>query len=104
MDNIGVQLAIVFAILILGAMLVASRRGETDANTGFPFVTWLALTLLTMWCEAMIAFAAVFALYFALGAGASIAGFIASGIILVVTPFAWRVYLRRRSGHPSGHA
>ncbi len=94
MDSIGVQVAVLLAILLLLVLLASAWRHTGHGGTG-PVITWLVLTALVLWCGAILAFAAVHALLFAFGTGAAAAGLVVCGAMLVATPFALAVIVRR---------
>jgi hypothetical protein len=72
-------------------------------GTGTLVASWVALSALTMWCEYIVAFAGVHILLFTVGRWAAAVGFVIGTAILVATPIAWAVYLRRRAHHLPAH-
>ncbi len=59
--------------------------------------TWLGLSLLTFWCEAIVAFIAVHAVLFTLGQAAGSVALFVSVVVIEATPFVWAFVLIRRA-------
>jgi hypothetical protein len=95
MDSIGVQVAILLAILLLIVLLVSAWRHAGHGGGTGPVVTWFVLTALVLWAGGMLAFAAVHALLFAFGTAAAAVGLAVCGVLLLATPFALAVVVRR---------
>ena len=100
MDNIGVQVGVLLAVLLLVERLVAARRRDGRGGLA-PVLTWLVLTAVLLWCGALLAFAAVHALLFTLGPDAATAGAVVCGAALIAIPFVLAVIIRRNMRHVS---
>jgi hypothetical protein len=118
----GAQLEIVVALpfVLLGVALVAAfawvpegtaegqqpgSRGALGRVGGLVQLVgaWLALTTLTIWCVALVAFLLLHATLFSLGQGAASVGLFLTVLALEVTPFAWgMVILHRARRHTMG--
>jgi len=92
-DSLGVLLAILAWLFVLGAALLRSPGVGLRAQAG----TWLVLTALTMGCVFIVAFVVVHGLLFVLGTGAATVGLVVSVILLEAAPVAWAIVLRRRA-------
>ena len=102
MDSIGVQVGVLLAVLLLVERLVAARRRDGRSGAA-ALLTWFVLTAAVLWCGGLLAFAAVHALLFALGSDAATAGAIVSALLMLATPFAMALVVRRSMHHgPSG--
>ena len=103
MDSVGVQVAvlllIVLGVLVIGDQVLGARRGDRADGSGSAVLAWLGLTVITLWCGAMVAFVMVNVLYFALGAPAGAGGMAVTAVFLVATPIVWAVVIRRRRRH-----
>lgn len=98
MDSIGVQVGILLAVLLLLERLAAARGWGGLSAAGVPLLTWLVFTAMALWCEAALAFVAVHALLFALGTDAAGIGLVATGLVLVATPFVTAFLIRGPDG------
>lgn len=56
--------------------------------------SWLAVTVMTLWCECIVAFVALHLVLFAFGSAVALAALIATGGLLVATPIAWARVIR----------
>lgn len=97
MESIGVQVGVALAVLLLLERLatVAGWRGIHLA--GLPIVSWLAMTAMALWLEAVAAFVIVHGLLFAFGTGVAGAGLVLIGVVLIATPLVTAALLRRRA-------
>ncbi len=100
MESIGVQVGVLLAVLLLVERLVSARRRNGRRGIA-PVLTWLVLTAAVLWCGALLAFAAVHALLFALGPDAATAGAVVCVAALVAVPFVLAVIIRRNMRHVS---
>jgi hypothetical protein len=101
MDSIALQIGLLLAVLFLVERL-ANARGWTGVSVaGVPVLTWVTLTAMAVWVEGVVAFVALHLLLFALGTGAAWAGLVVTAVVLVGTPIATAVLLRRGAGQPT---
>lgn len=99
MDSIALQVGLLLAVLFLLERL-ASARGWTGLSiAGVPVLTWVTLTAMAVWIEAVVAFVGVHLLLFAFGTGAASVGLAVTALVLVGTPFGTAIALRRGAGH-----
>jgi hypothetical protein len=102
-ESLGVALAVLLPLLLLVEGLIAALL--SNANGGHaprllgPIATWSVLTALTVWCVYLIAFVGIHALLFTFGTAAAWVGVIVTGVVLVATPFAWGLLIRRQTHH-----
>jgi hypothetical protein len=91
-------------VLIWIVLFVVTLRWAHIANRGVSVVTWIALTLVTLWLEFLVAFVAMHAALFSLGREATMVVIILTMVIVVLTPAAWAYALghwhKSRSVHP----
>lgn len=116
MDGAQLEVVVVLPFLLLGVALVAalawvpeaSARGDHPAGKSGSFRdrlgaragllgSWLALTLLTIWCGAMVAFVVLHALLFTIGQAAASVGLFVTVVLLEATPFIWAIVILRRA-------
>src|SRR5512141_415059 len=95
MDSIGVQVGVLLVVLLLLERLASARGWVNLSAAGVPVLTWIVLTAMALWCEAVIAFVLVHASLFTLGTEAAGIGLVLSGVLLVVTPIATALLVRR---------
>jgi hypothetical protein len=102
-ESLGVALAVLLPLLLLVEGLIAaflsSVNGWNAPRLLGPIATWSVLTALTVWCVYLVAFVGVHALLFTFGTEAAWVGVIVTGVILVATPFAWGLVIRRQAHH-----
>jgi hypothetical protein len=98
MDSLGVLLAILVWLLIVGVALV---RAPGDGRS--LVAAWLALTVVTMFIEFVAFFVILHALLFIVGEGASAVGLVVAFVVLQATPVVWALILRRRSHRVPAH-
>lgn len=101
MDSIGVQVGVLLVVLLLLERLASARGWVTLSAAGVPLLTWLVLTAMALWCEAVLAFVLVHASLFTLGTEAAGIGLVLSGVLLVVTPIATALIVRRATPRAS---
>ncbi len=104
-ESLGVALAVLLPLLLLVEGLVVAfvnnvSGGHTPPLLG-PLATWSVLTALTVWCVYLIAFVGVHALLFTFGTEAAWVGVIVTAVVLIATPFAWALLIRRQTHHPA---
>lgn len=99
MDSLGVLVAVLVWLLIVGAALMRAPGSGGRSIVG----AWLALTAVTMVCEFVVFFVALHVLLFGLGEGASAVGLVVAFVVLQATPVAWALILRRRSHRVPAH-
>jgi hypothetical protein len=115
MDGAQFEAIVVLPFILLGVALVAafawapepSARGGTAPRPetfGGRLVgrlewvgAWFVLTVLTIWCGALLAFLVLHALLFTLGQAAASVGLFVTVVLLEVTPFAWAMVMLRRA-------
>lgn len=113
MDGGQFEIVIVLPFLLLGVAVVAAlfwvpepgaRRGthpptqrDRLASRAGLIGSWLGLTVLTIWCGALVAFLALHALLFTLGQGAASVGLFLTVVVLEAVPFFWAIVFLRRS-------
>jgi len=95
MDSIGVQVGVLLVVLLLLERLAAARGWVNLSAAGVPVLTWLVLTAMALWCEAVLAFVLVHASLFTLGTEAAGIGLLLSGALLVATLIATALMVRR---------
>jgi hypothetical protein len=95
MDSLGVLLAVLVWLVVVGAALMRAPGTGGRSQVG----AWLALTAVSMFCEFVVAFVLLHVLLFGFGEGASAVGLVVAFVVLQATPVAWALILRRRS-HP----
>lgn len=93
MDSLGVLVAVLVWLLVVGAVLMRVPGGGVRSL----IAPWLALTLLTLAVEFIVLFIATYGLLFTLGREAATVGVVFSAIILGATPVAWAYVLRKRA-------
>jgi len=93
MDSLGVLVAILVWLVILGAALMRVPGSGVRSL----IAPWLVLSVLTMGCVFVVAFIFCYGLLFTLGTPAATVGFVLSFIALAATPFVWALVLRRRA-------
>jgi hypothetical protein len=96
-DSIGVQVAILLAVLFLVERLTASRRRGRTTGAGAPIFTWLIATAVTLWSGGLLAFVVVHALLFTVGSAAAAIAAAVSVILLIAAPFVLAIVIRRRA-------
>jgi hypothetical protein len=122
-ESAGVVLAVLLPFLIIAAGLLAAVAWAVDGHATPPSVShladdarhgrplgtgaligaWLALTALTLWCGYVLAFVLVHALLFTFGSDVALVGMIVSAVLLVATPVAWGLLLRRQARAAAHH-
>lgn len=95
MDDLFVVAFVLAWLAILAVLLLRTpeHRGRDE------FGTWLVLTLLTIGIEVLILFPANFVVLFIFREGAATVSVVLSALLVVATPFAWAIVLRRRARH-----
>jgi hypothetical protein len=97
--DVGIQVLVLLWIVLLAVTLQWGRV----TNRGASIATWLGLTVVSWWIEAVSAFLALHAVLFSLGREAAIVVAIATIAIMSLTPVALayglRYWNRRRSAH-----
>lgn len=113
-----VEIVIVLPFLLLGVALVAAFawvpeppeagapsagqvskrgiRGRVATIVGL-VGSWFVLTILTIWCGAILAFLLLHGLLFTFGQGAASVGLFVTVVALEVVPFAWALVMLRRA-------
>lgn len=91
--DVGIQVLALVWIVIVAVTLQWGRVTIRGAG----LATWLGLTVVTWWLEAVAAFFALHALLFTLGREAALVASVAVVVILTATPLAWAHLLRRRA-------
>lgn len=117
MDGAQFEAVVVLPFILLGVALVAAFAWAPEPSAGKPGArtprsfgqrvvarlewvgAWFVLTILTVWCGALIAFLVLHALLFTLGQAVASAGLFVTVILLEVTPFAWALVMLRRARH-----
>jgi hypothetical protein len=99
MDSLGVLLAVLVWLVVVGAALMRAPGTGGRSQVG----AWLALTAVTMFCEFVVAFVVLHVLLFGLGEAASAVGLVVAFVVLQATPVAWALILRRRSHRVPAH-
>ena len=97
MDSLGVLVAILAWLLILGVALLRVPGVGVRAQAG----TWIVLTVVSMGCVCIVFFVIAYGLLFAFGREAAAAGVAAWAIVLGATPIFWALVLRRRARRTS---
>lgn len=92
MDDIFVVAFVLAWLAILAVLLL--RTPEHRGRDGFG--TWLVLTLLTIGVEVLVLFPANFVVLFIFKEGAATLSVALSALLLLGTPIAWALVLRRR--------
>jgi hypothetical protein len=93
MDGLGVLVAILAWLLILGIVLLRMPGIGLRAQAG----TWLVLTAVSMGCVCIVFFVIAYGLLFVFGREAAAAGVAVWAIVLGATPIFWALILRRRA-------
>lgn len=93
MDSLGILLAILVWLLVVGAAMMRVPGGGIRSL----IAPWLALTVLTLAVLFIVLFIATYGLLFTLGKEAATIGVVVSAIILAATPVAWALVLRKRA-------
>ncbi len=101
MDSIGVQVGVLLVVLLLLERLASARGWFTLSAAGVPLLTWLIVTAMALWCEAVLAFVLVHASLFTLGTEAAGIGLVLSGALLVATPIVTALLVRRATRRAS---
>lgn len=99
MDSLGVLVAVLVWLVVVGAALMRAPGTGGRSQVG----AWLALTAVTMFCEFVVFFVVLHGLLFTLGEGASAVGLVIAFVVLQATPVAWALILRRRSRRIPAH-
>lgn len=99
MDSLGVLVAVLAWLVIVGAVLVRVPGGGLRSLV----VPWLAFTLMTLAVEFIVLFIASYGLLFTLGREAATVGVVISAIVLLATPAAWAYVLRKRAHGTAAH-
>jgi hypothetical protein len=99
MDSLGILLAILVWLLIVGAAMMRVPGGGARSL----IAPWLALTVLTLAVEFIALFIASYGLLFTLGREAATVGVVLSALILGATPVVWALVLRRRAHSAAAH-
>lgn len=99
MDSLGVLVAVLIWLVIVGAALMRAPGTGGRSQVG----AWLALTTVTMFCEFVVFFVLLHGLLFTLGEWASAVGLVVAFVVLQATPVAWALVLRRRSHQIPAH-
>jgi hypothetical protein len=100
MGDIGVQVGIAVALVLLVALVVA-RRSDTGPDFGGMFGRWLALTILALLAVWITAFIALHALLFTFGTDAAKVGLVVTVLLAMAIPVISAAIVRHR-GHPAG--
>ena len=101
MESIGVQVGVGLAVLLLLERLAVAAGWRGLQVAGLPVVTWLAVTAMVVWLEAVLAFVLVHGLLFVFGTDVAMAGLVAAGLVLLATPFVTAAVLRGRARESS---
>lgn len=99
MDSLGVLLAILVWLLILGVALLRVPGVGLRALAG----PWLVLSVVSMGCVFMVFFVVSYGLLFAFGRGAAAAGVVGAVVVMGATPVVWALILRRRARRTPAH-
>jgi hypothetical protein len=99
MDSLGVLLAILAWLLILGVALLRVPGVGLRALAG----TWLVLTAVSVGCVFIVSFVISYGLLFAFGRGAAAVGVVVAVVVMGATPVFWALILRRRARRTSAH-
>ena len=99
MDSLGVLVAVLIWLVIVGTVLMRAPETGGRSQVG----AWLALTTVTMFCEFVVFFVLLHGLLFTLGEWASAVGLVVAFVVLQATPVAWALVLRRRSHRIPAH-
>jgi hypothetical protein len=59
--------------------------------------SWFVLTVLTIWCGAIVAFLVLHGLLFTFGQGAASVGLFVTVLLLELAPFGWALVMLRRA-------
>jgi hypothetical protein len=97
MESIGVQVGVALAVLLLLERLANAAGWRGVHVGGLPVVSWLVITAMALWLEAVAAFVLVHGLLFAFGAGVAGAALVLVGMLLIATPFVTAALLHRRA-------
>jgi hypothetical protein len=101
MDSIGVQVGVLLVVLLLLERLASARGWFSLSAAGVPLLTWLIVTALALWCEAVLAFVLIHASLFTLGTEAAGIGLALTTAFLVATPIATAFVVRRATRRAS---
>lgn len=99
MDSLGVLVAILAWLLILGVALLRVPGVGLKALAG----PWLVLTAVSVGCVFIVFFVVSYGLLFAFGREAAAAGVVVAAIVMGATPVFWALVLRRRAHRSSVH-
>lgn len=115
MDGAQFEVIVVLPFILLGVALVAAFAWAPEPGPHAPPSTggrqlldrlvtrlewvgaWFVLTVLTVWCGALLAFLVLHLILFTLGQAAASVGLFVSAVLLEVTPFAWAMVMLRRA-------
>ena len=97
MDSTALQVGLLLLVLFLVERLASARGWAGVSAAGVPLVTWLVVSALAVWCEAVLAFVILHVLLFTLGSGIASAGLALAALLLAGTPIATWYLLRRRA-------
>jgi len=101
MDSIGVQVGVLLVLLLLLERLATARGWVGLSAAGVPVLTWIVVTAMALWCEAVLAFVLVHLSLFTLGTDAAGVGLVLTVAMLVATPIATAVLVRRATRRAS---
>ena len=101
MDSIGVQVGVLLVVLLLLERLASARGWVNLSAAGVPVLTWLVVTALGLWCEAVLAFVLVHVSLFTLGTEAAGIGLVLTAALLIATPIATALLVRRATRRAS---
>lgn len=97
--DVGLQVLVLLWIVLFAVTLQWGRV----TNRGASIATWLGLTVVSWWFEAVFAFLALHAVLFELGREAAVVLAIVLIVVMSLTPVAWAYGLRYRNKHRSAH-
>lgn len=115
MDGAQFEAVVVLPFILLGVALVAAFAWAPEPSTGVSsrdegrtsmgrllgrlewVGAWFVLTVLTVWCGALLAFLVLHLLLFTLGQAAASVGLFVTVVLLEITPFAWAMLMLRRA-------
>jgi hypothetical protein len=101
MDSIGVQVGVLLVFLLLLERLATARGWVGLSAAGVPVVTWIVVTAMALWCEAVLAFVLVHLSLFTLGTDVAGIGLILTMVMLIATPVVTAVIVRRATHRAS---
>ena len=97
--DVGIQVLVLGWIVLFAVTLQWGRA----TNRGASIATWLGLTVVSWWLEAVFAFFVLHTILFSLGREAAIVTAIVTIAVMSLTPVAWAYGLRYWNKHRSAH-